>query len=135
VTACYYSVMNPLLERVQQYFSLGATNSRRWRDRSVLAEQQAWSAASASQVSGYIEGNKVTINNSGASAVNAPLTGVTGVGIRLRRNHVRMDERSGFYKHTRIPHDLAGGASARTGSAAGQLGREIWLGGLPARWL
>ena len=33
-----------------------------------------------SQVSGYIEGNKVTINNTGAGAVSAPLTGVTGVG-------------------------------------------------------
>ena len=37
-------------------------------------------ATGAGQVSGYIEGNQVTINNSGAGAINAPLTGVTGVG-------------------------------------------------------
>ena len=48
---------------------------------SVLAEQSAWKKATgAGQVSGYIEGNQVTINNSGAGAINAPLTGVTGVG-------------------------------------------------------
>ena len=46
----------------------------------ILAEQQAWTAANTSQVSGYIEGNKVTLTNSGGSAVTAPLTGVTGVG-------------------------------------------------------
>ena len=46
----------------------------------LLAEQQAWSQANTGQVSGYIEGNQVTVQNSGTAAVNTPLTGVTGVG-------------------------------------------------------
>ena len=46
----------------------------------VLAEQKAWGEANAGQVSGYIEGNKVTVQNSGTEAVSMPLTGITGVG-------------------------------------------------------
>ncbi len=75
----FYSVMNPLLEEYNKYFNAAIEQPTMAQIGQLLAEQQAWSAANASQVSGYIEGNKVTLNNTG-SAVNAPLTGVTGVG-------------------------------------------------------
>ena len=76
----YYSVMNPLLEQYNQYFSAPMEQPTMAQIGQLLAEQQAWSAANTSQVSGYIEGNKVTVTNSGTGAVTAPLTGVTGVG-------------------------------------------------------
>jgi hypothetical protein len=76
----FYSVMNPLLEEYSQYFNAPIEQLTVAQIGQLLAEQQAWSKASASQVSGYIEGNKVTVQNSGTEAVNTPLTGVTGVG-------------------------------------------------------
>jgi len=76
----YYSVMNPLLEQYNSYFSAPLEQPTMAQIGAILAEQQAWTAANTSQVSGYIEGNKVTLTNSGGSAVTAPLTGVTGVG-------------------------------------------------------
>ena len=78
-----YSVLNPLLAEYHQYFASSAPYEQPTLGAisSVLAEQSTWQQAlGAGQVSGYIEGNQVTINNSGAGAVNAPLTGVTGVG-------------------------------------------------------
>jgi hypothetical protein len=76
----FYSVMNPLLEQYSQYFNVPIEQLTVAQIGQLLAQQQAWSKANASQVSGYIEGNKVTIQNSGTEAVNTPLTGVTGVG-------------------------------------------------------
>ncbi len=78
-----YSVLNPLLSEYNKYFASTAPYEQLTLGAiaKVLAEQAAWTAAlSAGTVSGYIEGNQITINNSGSSAVNAPLTGVTGVG-------------------------------------------------------
>jgi hypothetical protein len=77
----YYSVMNPLLEEYAGYFSAPLEQLTMAQVGQLLAEQQAWSAAEsgAGQVSGYIEGNHITIQNSGA-AIATPLTGVTGVG-------------------------------------------------------
>jgi hypothetical protein len=76
----FYSVMKPLLAEYSQYFNAPIEQLTVAQIGQLLAEQQAWSKANASQVSGYIEGNQVTIQNSGAGVVNAPLTGVTGVG-------------------------------------------------------
>ena len=45
----------------------------------LLNEQAAWATAGGSQVTGSIEGNVVTIKNSGA-AIQLPLTGMTDVG-------------------------------------------------------
>ncbi len=80
----YYSVMNPLLEEYEKYFNAPLEQLTMSQIGQLLAEQQTWSQASAGQasagqVSGYIEGNKLTIQNSGA-ALSIPLTGVTGVG-------------------------------------------------------
>ena len=41
-----------------------------------LTSRPAWAAANASQISGYIDGNVVTVNNNGA-ATEMPLTGTT----------------------------------------------------------
>jgi hypothetical protein len=76
----FYSVMNPLLEQYNHYFNAPIEQETMAQIGQLLIEQQAWGKASASQVSGYIEGSQVTIQNSGTEAVNAPLTGVTGVG-------------------------------------------------------
>jgi hypothetical protein len=76
-----YSVLNPLLAEYSEYFNADAPYEQLTLAAigNLLAEQQAWSKANASQVSGYIEGNQVTVDNSG-SAINIPLTGVTSVG-------------------------------------------------------
>jgi hypothetical protein len=76
----FYSVMNPLLEEYNQYFNTPIEQLTVAQIGQLLAEQQAWSKANAGQVSGYIEGNQVTVQNSGTEAVNTPLTGVAGVG-------------------------------------------------------
>ncbi len=76
----FYSVLNPMLAEYKTYFNTPIEQPTMAQIGAVLAEQQAWSQANTSQVTGYIEGNQVTINNSGTSPVNAPLTGVTGVG-------------------------------------------------------
>ncbi|HTA13552.1 MAG TPA: hypothetical protein VK781_01680, partial [Solirubrobacteraceae bacterium] len=76
----FYSVMNPLLAEYNQYFNVSMEQLTMAQIGQLLAEQQAWSKANASNVSGYIEGNRVTVQNSGAEAVNAPLTGVPSVG-------------------------------------------------------
>ncbi len=73
----FYSVLNPLLEEYAKYFNAPIEQPTMAQIGQLLAEQQAWSKAS--KVSGYIEGNQVTIQNSGA-AISVPLTGVTGVG-------------------------------------------------------
>jgi hypothetical protein len=75
-----YSVVNPMLAEYNQYFSVPIEQPTMAQIAELLAAQQAWSQANASQVSGYIEGGQITVQNSGASAVKAPLTGVVGVG-------------------------------------------------------
>jgi Immunoglobulin I-set domain len=75
----FYSVLNPLLAQYAKYFSAPIEQPTMAQIGAMLAQQQAWRKANAGQVSGYIEGNQVTIQNSGG-AVSVPLTGVTGVG-------------------------------------------------------
>jgi hypothetical protein len=75
----FYSVINPLLAEYKQDFNAPLEQLTMAQIGALLAEQQAWSKASSSQVSGFIEGGKVTILNSGG-AIAVPLTGVTGVG-------------------------------------------------------
>ena len=76
----FYSVLNPLLEQYNSYFSAPLEQPTMAQIGHLLAEQQAWSAAlSAGTISGYIEGSQVTVNNSGGP-ISTPLTGVTGVG-------------------------------------------------------
>jgi hypothetical protein len=76
----FYSVLNPLLEEYSHYFNVPIEQLTVAQIGQLLLEQQAWSKANASQVSGYIEGNQVTVQNSGTGAVNLPLTGIPSVG-------------------------------------------------------
>jgi hypothetical protein len=76
----FYSVVNPLLEEYAQDFNAPLEQLTMAQIGELLAEQQAWSAASASQVKGHIEGGTVTLENSGTGAVSTPLTGVPAVG-------------------------------------------------------
>jgi hypothetical protein len=73
-----YQALDPLLYQYYQYFKSNAPIVQLTEQAiaNLLAEQGAWSATSA--VSGYIEGNIVTVNNTGA-ALEVPLTG-TNVG-------------------------------------------------------
>jgi Immunoglobulin I-set domain len=78
-----YSVLDPLLGEYEEYFNSSAPYEQLTLGAigNLLAEQAAWKAAlAAGQLSGYIEGDEVTIQNSGAGALNVPLTGVSGVG-------------------------------------------------------
>jgi len=73
-----YQALDPFLYAYNEYFNSTAPIVQLTEQAiaNTLAEQQAWSATSA--VNGYIEGNVVTVNNSGA-ALEVPLTG-TNVG-------------------------------------------------------
>jgi len=73
-----YQALDPFLYEYNEYFNSTAPVVQLTEQAiaNVLAEQNAWSATSA--ISGYIEGNIVTVNNSGA-ALEVPLTG-TNVG-------------------------------------------------------
>ncbi len=77
----YYQVMNPLLAQYNLYFQPNAPIEQPTMQATatLLSEQAAWATAGGSQVTGSIEGNLVTINNSG-SAIQMPLTGIQGVG-------------------------------------------------------
>jgi hypothetical protein len=76
----FYSVLNPMLEQYNSYFNTPLEQPTMAQIGALLAEQQAWSKANTSQVSGYIEGNQLTLQNTGTEAANAPLTGVTSGG-------------------------------------------------------
>ena len=76
----FYSVMNPMLEEYEKYFNVPIEQLTMAQIGELLAEQEAWEKASAGQVSGYIEGNQVTVQNSGTEATSIPLTGVPAVG-------------------------------------------------------
>ena len=85
-SALYYPVMNQLLTEYKQYFNATTTpitQPTMAQIATLLTEQAKWAAdqaATTPTVSGYIQGNQVTITNT-ASAVSAmPLTGVTTVG-------------------------------------------------------
>ena len=85
-SALYYSVMNQLLAQYRQYFNATTTpitQPTMAQIASLLTEQAKWSAdqaAAAPTVSGYIQGNQVTITNTGSAVSAMPITGVTTVG-------------------------------------------------------
>ena len=79
-TGLFYETMNPLLSQYNGYFASNAPIEQLTMAQigTLLSEQSGWAAANASQISGNIEGNVVTVNNNGA-ATEIPLTG-TNVG-------------------------------------------------------
>ncbi|MBV9485295.1 MAG: Ig-like domain-containing protein, partial [Frankiaceae bacterium] len=76
----YYETMNPLLAEYNQYFAASAPIEQATMAQigTLLSQQATWGANTT--VSGYIQGNQVTITNSGSGAVEAPLSGITTVG-------------------------------------------------------
>ncbi|MGO9752880.1 MAG: beta strand repeat-containing protein, partial [Solirubrobacteraceae bacterium] len=76
----FYETLNPLLAEYNQDFASNAPIEQLTMAQigTLLTEQSAWAANTS--VSGYIEGNQVTITNSGSAAVTVPLTGITNVG-------------------------------------------------------
>ena len=75
----YYTTMNGLLAEYNQYFSAPLQQLTTLQVTDLLTRQSAW--AGNNQVSGYIQGNQVTLTNSGAAAANVPLTGIPSVGL------------------------------------------------------
>jgi Invasin, domain 3 len=75
-----YQVLDPLLYEYKQYFNSSAPIQQLTEQAiaNLLAEQSAWAANT--EVSGYIQGNQVTVTNSGTGATEIPLTGTTSVG-------------------------------------------------------
>ena len=76
----FYETLNPLLAEYHAYFADSApiVQPTMAQIGTLLANQAAWAANTS--VSGYIQGNQVTITNSGTSSVQAPLSGLTTVG-------------------------------------------------------
>jgi len=74
----YYSTMNQLLAQYNAYFSVPIVQLTMQQIATLLAQQAAWSANT--WVSGYIQGNQVTITNSGTGAAQVPVTGDPAVG-------------------------------------------------------
>jgi hypothetical protein len=73
----FYSTMNQLLKQYSNYYNVPVQQLTSTQISQLLAQQAAWAANT--QVSGYIQGNQVTITNSGA-ATNVPLTGIAAIG-------------------------------------------------------
>jgi hypothetical protein len=73
----YYSTMNELLASYATYFNVPVQQLTSTQIAQMLAEQAAWAANG--NVTGYIQGNQVTITNGGAST-QIPLTGIATVG-------------------------------------------------------
>ena len=76
----FYQTLNPLLAEYHAYFADSAPIVQLTMAQigTLLSEQAAWAANTS--VSGYVQGNQVTITNSGTTSVQAPLSGLTTVG-------------------------------------------------------
>jgi hypothetical protein len=79
--AVFYPVLDAMLARYATYFNASAPIVQLTPTQigELLARQEGWATASASSVTGYVEGARVTLSNTSAAAVNLPLTG-TEVG-------------------------------------------------------
>nr|MDQ6938494.1 hypothetical protein [Actinomycetota bacterium] len=73
----FYSTMNQLLAQYNSYFNVPVQQPTSLAVAQLLAEQAAW--AVNNQISGYIQGDQVTVTNAGTAA-QIPLTGITTVG-------------------------------------------------------
>jgi hypothetical protein len=73
----YYSTMNELLASYANYYNVPVQQLTSTQISQLLAQQAAW--ATNTQVTGYIQGNQVTITNGGTST-QIPLTGIATVG-------------------------------------------------------
>lgn len=76
-----YPVLDATLASYARFFAANSpiVQLRHAAIADLLARQAAWAGASASQVTGWIQGNVVTLANAGGATVTVPLTG-TEVG-------------------------------------------------------
>jgi hypothetical protein len=76
----FYETLNPLLAEYNQQFASSAPIEQLTMTQiaQLLNEQSTWAANTG--VTGYIQGNQVTITNSGTSAVTLPLSGIPSIG-------------------------------------------------------
>jgi hypothetical protein len=75
--AVFYPVLDATIAEYKGFFNstMPVVQLTPTQIAAVLAEQEAWATASASTVTGYIEGARVTITNAGAAAATIPLSG------------------------------------------------------------
>jgi len=84
-TSLFCETLDPLLTQYNTYFASNAPIEQPTMAQigTLLTEQSAWNAittAASPSVSGYIQGNQVTITNTGTTAVEVPVTGDPTVG-------------------------------------------------------
>ena len=72
-----YPVLDALRDQYATYFNATSPTIQLTQTQigELLARQEAWATASTRSVTGYLEGARVTITNSGAAAATIPLTG------------------------------------------------------------
>ena len=82
----FYGTMNPLLSEYSAYFTAASAPIEQptmAQAASLLLDQSNWAANTAAAtpaISGYIQGNQVTITNNGLVGADVPLSGIVGVG-------------------------------------------------------
>jgi Invasin, domain 3 len=76
----FYETMNPLLAQYQQYFAANAPIIQDTMAQAgiLMTSQSTWLANT--HVTGYIQGNTVTVTNTGGTSANLPLSGIPAVG-------------------------------------------------------
>ena len=104
----FYSVLNPLLEQYNRYFSAPIEQPTMAQIGQLLAEQQTWSAAKykpGDRLHRRQPGNRHQL---GRIRDQRPLHRRHRRRFSLRRRAVRVDERADRDKHAHDPSDLAG---------------------------
>ena len=122
----YYSTMNQLLKQYSSYYNVPVQQLTSTQIARLLAQQAAWSANT--QISGYIQGNQVTITNGGAAA-DVPLTGITTVGTTYGGTQSGWaNEAPGSTTYTaQSTWPAPGAAQAPQGGWVGQLGTKGYM--------
>ena len=75
--AVFYPVLDAALASYTRYLNASAPIVQLTMSQvgDLLGRQSTWASASASSVTGYVEGAQVTLVNSGTAAIDVPLTG------------------------------------------------------------
>jgi hypothetical protein len=122
----YYSTMNQLLKQYSSYYNVPVQQLTSTQIAQLLAQQATWAANT--QVSGYIQGNQVTITNGGAAA-DVPLTGISSVGSSYGGTQSGWaNEAAGSTTYTaQSTWPAPGAAQAPQGGWVGQLGTKGYL--------
>jgi hypothetical protein len=124
----FYETLDPLLKQYNTYFGSNSPIEQLTMAQigTLLNQQAAWKANT--QVSGYIQGNKVTVTNGGAAA-DVPLTGLSTVGSSYGGTQSGWtSEAAGSTTYTaQSTWPAPGAAQAPQGNWVGQLGTSGYL--------